>query len=113
MTTEEVLNHHLEAFSEGSADKIMEDFTDESVLIIPEATLTGKEIIHGAFTEFFGSIFKPGTYEFTMDRVEVSGDIAYIIWHATTSAGEVKMGTDTLYVKDGKIAVQTFAMYVE
>lgn len=113
MTTEEVLNHHLAAFSEGNADMAIEDFTDESVLIIPDTTLTGKEAIHGAFTEFFSGIFKPGTYEFTMDRVEVSGDIAYIVWHATTSAGEVKMGTDTLFVKDGKIAVQTFAMHLE
>jgi hypothetical protein len=41
MSTEAVLNHHPEAFSAADIDAMMEDYTDDSVLIVPDVTLTG------------------------------------------------------------------------
>ncbi len=71
MSTEDVLNHHLAAFEAGDVDETMEDFTEDSVMILPDATLRGMDSIRTAFTDFFGGLFKTGTFEFTMDRVEV------------------------------------------
>jgi hypothetical protein len=48
-----------------------------------------------------------------MDCVEVVGEVAYIVWHSVSQGAEVTLGTDTFVVKDGKIAVQTFAARVE
>lgn len=112
MTTEEVLNHHLTAFSEGNLEMVMEDYTEESVLEVPHGTLKGKVAISAAFADFFGGLFKPGTYEFTMDRVAIWGEVAYIVWHSKNRGAEVKMGSDTLLVQNGKIAVQTLAIYI-
>lgn len=114
MSTQDVLNHHLESFSAGSIDGIMQDYTENSVLVLPDTTLRGLDAIRAGFSSFFveGGLFYPGTYDFSMDRVEIEGEIAYIIWHAKTTAGEIPVGTDTFLVRDGKIAVQTFAMHM-
>ena len=113
MSAEAVLNHHLESFGAGDVDETMKDYTDESVLIAPDGTLTGLDDIRAAFAGFYSGLFKPGTYEFTMDRMEVVGDVAYIVWHSVNEGVEVTLGTDTFVVRDGKIAIQTFAARVE
>ena len=57
----------------------------------------------------FSGLFKPGTYDFTMDRTEV----AYIVWHSVNQGADVKLGTDTFVIRDGKIVLQTFAGRIE
>ena len=37
------------------------------------------------------------------------GDVAYIWWVAETPDNTYELGTDTFFVRHGKIAVQTFA----
>ncbi|WP_089725200.1 nuclear transport factor 2 family protein [Candidatus Thiosymbion oneisti] len=113
MSTETVINHHLQAFSAGDVDEIIKEYTEDSVLIVQDATLTGLDSIRAAFTGFFGGLFKPGTYEFKMDRMEISGDVAYVVWHSTNESVDVKLGTDTFLIRDGKIVVQTFAAFMQ
>jgi uncharacterized protein (TIGR02246 family) len=113
MSTQAVLDHHLASFGAGDVDETMEDYTDDSVLVVPDATLTGRDAIRAAFTDFYSGLFRPGTYEFTMDRVEVVGDIAYVLWHSTNEGADIRLGTDTFLIRDGKIAVQTFAALIE
>jgi hypothetical protein len=66
-----------------------------------------------AYSGFFDGLFKPGSYDFTMDRPEVVGEVAYMVWHSVTKGADVRLGTDTFVVCDGKITVQTFAARVE
>ncbi|MEM7802395.1 MAG: nuclear transport factor 2 family protein [Chloroflexota bacterium] len=113
MSVEAVLNHHLEGFSSGDVDAVMEDYTDESVLIMPDATYKGLDSIRAVFAGLFSGLFKPGTYQFTMDRSEISQDTAYIVWHSTNEGADVKLGTDTFLIQDKKITLQTFAAFVE
>ena len=113
MDTRAVLDHHMAAFNAGDADDAVGDFTDESVLITPEGTLKGREAIHAAFGDYFSGLFKPGTYEFTLDTVQVEGDVAYILWHANCASADIPLGTDTFVMRDGKIAAQTFAAKID
>lgn len=113
MSTEDVLKHHLASFGAGDVDATMEDYTDDSILILPDATLTDLDAIRAFFTDGYAGLFKPGTYEFTMDRQEIVGDIAFILWHSTSERADVRLGTDTFVIRDGKIAVQTFAALVD
>ena len=113
MSTEDVLNHHLGAFGEGDVDEIMKDYTEESVLVLPETSLEGLEAIRAAFVEFFSGLFKPGTYQFSLDRTEIVGDIAYIVWHSENQGADIPLGTDTFFIQGGKIVVQTFAQKLE
>ena len=48
-----------------------------------------------------------------MDRTDVTGDIAYILWHSTNEGADIRLATDTFVIRDGKIAVQTFAALIE
>jgi ketosteroid isomerase-like protein len=111
--TEAVLNNHLEALGAGDIDRIMKDYNEDSILILPEVTLKGLDAIRATFSEFFNGLFKPGTYEFTMDRVEIIGEVAYIVWHSVNQGVDVTLGTDTFLVRDSKIVVQTFAGKIE
>ena len=113
MSTQAVLDHHLSSLGAGDIDATMEDYTEESVLIVPDATLTGLDAIRGVFADFYDGLFKPGTYEFTMDRTEVVGDIAYILWHSTNEGADILLGSDTFVIRDGKIAVQTLAALIK
>jgi len=113
MTTESVLNHHLESFAAGNVSEMLEDYTDESIVVGPEETLRGREAIGALFQSWFDSVFQPGTYSFTMNRVDIDGDFAYIIWQAKCEGVDFLLGTDTFVVKSGKIVYQTLAVYTQ
>ena len=112
-TTRQVLEHHLGALAAGHLDAILSDYTDDSTLIGPDGPVKGRQAIRAFFESGLDSLFKPGTYEFTMDTTQVVDDIAYIVWHANCAAADIVFGTDTFLIRDGKIAVQTFAAKIE
>ena len=113
MFTQDVLNHHLQSFSSGNVDEVMMDYTNDSVFISPDGRLTGLDEIRAAFEGFFSGLFRPDTYQFKMDAMEVEGDVAFIAWHSSNDGAEVPLGTDTFLIKDGKIVIQTFAAKIE
>jgi hypothetical protein len=44
-----------------------------------------------------------------MKQRVIEGQVAYIVWTAETADNVYELATDTFLVRDGKIAVQTFA----
>ncbi|HET9782036.1 MAG TPA: nuclear transport factor 2 family protein [Candidatus Dormibacteraeota bacterium] len=111
--TQQVINHHLRALGSGDLDEVIADYTDDSVLMVREATLKGRSAIRGVFEQYLSGLLKPGTYEFTMDSLRLDGDVAHLIWHARCASADVVFATDTFVVKEGKIALQTFAGKIE
>ena len=105
--TRATLMHHLKAFGEG-VESILTDYTEESVVISPEGTYSGLTPIRGFYTAFLASLPEGLWDAFVMKRMEVAGEVAYILWEAKPW---IPMGTDTFVVRDGKIAVQTFAAH--
>ena len=112
-TTRQVLEHHLGALAAGNLDAILSDYTDDSTLIGPDGVVKGRQAIRASFERGLDSLFKPGTYEFTMDTLQVADEIAYIVWHANCASADIVFGTDTFLIRDSKIAVQTFAAKIE
>jgi ketosteroid isomerase-like protein len=113
MGTRQVLDHHLQALGSGQVDEILDDYTEGSVLILPDATVKGRAGIRAAFEGFVAGLFKPGTYEFALDTIRVEDEVGYIIWHAKCASADVLFATDTFIVKDGKIVIQTFAAKID
>lgn len=113
MDTRAVLDHHIAAFSAGDADETLKDYTDESILITPDATHKGRQAIHAFFSDSFSGLFKPGTFDFGLDTMTIEGDVAYIVWHATCASANVPLATDAWIVRDGKIATQTLAAWID
>ena len=107
MATQATLEHHLNAFAQG-IDAIMQDYSEKSVVITPDASYRGLNEIRAFFTAFVESLPEGLWDAFTLKRQEVVGEVAYILWEANPW---FPLGTDTFVVQDGKIVYQTFAAY--
>lgn len=110
MGVKEVFDHHGQAFGAANVDELLKDYTEQSVIFTPEGAVRGL----GAIRRFFEKAvadFPPGM-RFEMKRLDIDGEVAYIVWSASTPRHEVPLGTDTFVVRDGKIAVQSFAAHM-
>jgi hypothetical protein len=110
--TKEVLDHHWNAFQQHDMEGTMADYTEESVLITPDATYKGLSEIRVNFEKAFAAFPKDST-TMTLDKSIVVNDVAFILWKAKTPAFELPFGTDTFIVQDGKIVRQTYAGVVK
>ena len=106
-TTQEVLNHHMQAFGEG-IDSILSDYDDNSCVMSPQGTFRGSEEIRNFFTAFVGSLPEGFLDVFNVTLSDVDGEIAYITWEALPW---FPLGTDTFVIRNGKILYQTFAAH--
>ena len=107
--TESVLDHHLGAFVSKDLDQLLSDFTEESVLIGRDATYKGLDAIRGFFAPFLESFTPEMIDAFNMQRQDIQGEYAYIVW----DIGDIApLGTDTFHIVDGKIMMQSFAAYM-
>lgn len=107
-STHEVVAHHLKSFGEGDLDGILSDYAPDAVLFTPEGPLKGHDAIGSLFREMLVEFGRPGAV-FRMEQQQVDGDHAYILWTAETADNRYELGTDTFFVRDGKIVVQSFA----
>jgi ketosteroid isomerase-like protein len=102
------ITSHLEAFFQKSVEGVVRDYTEQSVLIVPNATLRGLSEIRRFFADFIGGLPAGFLESFKLHRKELAGDVGYIVWEASPW---VSLATDTFVVRDGKIMMQTFAAY--
>jgi len=105
--TKQVLDHHLGAFAQG-LDEILKDYDDSSTLITPDKTFRGRDEITGFFKAFLDGADPAFWPAFKITSLSTAGEVAYLAWEAKPW---VTLATDTLFVKDGKIAVQTFTSF--
>jgi hypothetical protein len=110
--TKEVLDHHWVAFKANDLEETMKDYTEESVLITPNATYNGLEEIRNNFISAF-KLFPKDSSTFTLDKSIVVKDVGYILWKSKTPAFNLSYGTDTFIIRDGKIVRQTYAGVAE
>lgn len=107
--TDAVVDHHLRAFYQG-INPLMEDYTDDSVLITNETTYRGLAEIRSFFMDLIADLPDEGFDEAEkIHRMEVEGEVAFLVWEAKPW---FDFCTDTLVVRDGKIRYQTFAAHV-
>ena len=108
MSTESVVNHHLEAVMAGDIDGILSDYADDAVFFHQQGTAKGPGEIR-SFVESMVEAMASLMPNFEMITQDADGEVMYIVWK---SGDAVPMGTDTFVVKDGKIVTQTFAAYM-
>lgn len=107
-TTTQVIDNHLKCFGDGDLDGILADYAPQAVLFTPEATLRGHDAIRGLFVAMLAEFGQAGT-RFTLAHRAVEGEHGYILWTAETPDRVYELGTDTFFVRGGRIAVQSFA----
>jgi hypothetical protein len=103
-TTKQVLDHHLGAFAKG-IDEILKDYDDSYTLITPDKTFRGLGEIAGFFKAFLDGAAPEFWAAFKITSLRTTSEIAYLAWEAKPW---VTLATDTLFVKNGRISVQTF-----
>lgn len=102
--TQKVLEHHLGAFAKG-LDELMRDYSTTSVILTHDKQYRGVAEIRGFFDGFLKSV-QPGFWAaFKINAQAIDRDVAYLVWEAKPF---VNIATDTLVIRRGKIAVQTF-----
>ena len=112
MAPEEVFDHHLNAFVERNMKENLSDYTEDSVVIIPNAIFTGKDEIEGFFAGLFEEFAKEGA-NIKLTEKRVHNNVVYISWQADTPDNTYHYATDTFVIEDGKIITQTIGFVVE
>jgi len=110
--TKEVLDHHWVAFKANDLEETMKDYTEESLLITPNATYKGLDEIRNNFVEAF-KLFPKDSTTFALDKSIAVKDVGYILWNSKTPTFNLTYGTDTFIIRDGKIVRQTYAGVAE
>jgi hypothetical protein len=106
--TRQVLDHHWETFVANDLDGVMEDYTEESVLITPDATYVGLDEIRQNFINAFKAFPADGG-KLTLNQSEVVKDVGYILWEADVPEFNLTYATDSFFIRNGKIIRQTYA----
>jgi hypothetical protein len=108
----DVFNRHLAAFNAGDLDAVLDDFSNDSVVITQEGVFEGPQQIrkafHGLLTEF-GVIDQGDSPGFTFKIVQPCHDTLFIVWNAISKHHVFPFGTDTFVCHGDKIKRQTFA----
>ena len=102
--TKLVFDHHLGAFAQG-IDAVLADYTENSVVVTPDATYRGLKEIKGFFQAFLDGATPAFWAAFRIRTRSVEGEVAYLVWDSLPA---VPMATDTFLVRGRKILVQTF-----
>ncbi|MGB2691722.1 MAG: nuclear transport factor 2 family protein [Thermodesulfobacteriota bacterium] len=111
--SEITLDHHLHSFGEGDIEAILEDYSEESVIIIPNTVIRGLSEIRDFFTNLVTEVLPPGCNFHLHDKVVID-NIAYLVWHADSDSYVVPFASDTfVFDEDDKIAVQTIAFVLQ
>jgi hypothetical protein len=105
--TQQVFDHHLGAFAQG-LDELLKDYDDDSTIITPDKTYLGSAEIRTFFKAFLESADPAFWPAFKITRKTTAGEVAYLVWEAKPW---LTLATDTMVIKKGKIAVQTFTSF--
>jgi hypothetical protein len=110
--TRQVLERHWQTFGQNDLEGVMADYSEESVLITPDATYRGLAEIRRNFENAFAA-FPHTQTNFFLDQSVIDRDVAYIRWRADAPTFRLTYATDTFFIRNGKIIRQTYAGVAE
>ena len=99
----QVFDDHMAALESGDISKIMADYVDDAILILPDGAVVGKPAIQAAFENMIQGF---PNVKFTGQDV-VEGDTLLTIWSAECDTATMPQGMDTFVIRDDKIQRQT------
>jgi ketosteroid isomerase-like protein len=102
-STKQVFDDHIAALESGDIAKLMADYADDAILILPDGAVVGKAAIQAAFENMIQG--SPNIKFIGQDIVE--GDTLLMIWSAECDTATMPQGVDTFVIRDDKIQRQT------
>ena len=107
-TVEQLLESHNKAVFSKDFEKIIEDYSEDALLITLYGIFSDKDAIKGFFKDFLlKKMPNMRPIETTSNKVLISGNTLLIRWSAESDIAKITNGVDTFVEKDGKIWRQT------
>jgi ketosteroid isomerase-like protein len=104
---ERLVADHLAASASGDIDALLDDYDESAVLITPGGITSGKPAIRQAFED----LFKDSLPTLILRNELYSQNVGYITWFMDEGKASELHGSDTFVIRDGKIVVQTVALF--
>lgn len=105
-TTQEVWDHHLEAFGKRDLAAIAADFSSDAVYINSAGVVArGPDQIIKIYKDYFDSQ-EPGTSG-NITTLIIEGDIVFLEWVSNSRSISIPDGVDTFVIQNGMIKAQT------
>lgn len=108
----DVFNRHVAAFFSGDLYAVLDDFSEDAVVITPDGVFKGRERIRAVYQGLlaeFGSIDRGDSPGIVLDTLLVHEDTVFITWHAESKHLVFPFGTDTFICKGDRFAHQSIA----
>ena len=97
--TNAVLDNHLSAAQRGDLEAVLNDFSADSVLYLPQGPVRGMAELRDFYKTFLTKPPSGFPKAFELLRRDVDGEVAYIVWKAEPG---VQLATDTFWCATGK-----------
>ena len=107
--TQNVWEHHINAWGQKDLDAILSDYDESAFVIINNKVFQGHDQIRSVFSQLF-ELFSHGNNN--IQPAVVKAQTIYITWKFTPNGFGGFAGTDSFVVLDGKIQAQTIASEV-
>ena len=104
-TTQDIWDHHVQGFVARDVSMVLEDFTDDSLVIANGKMFKGREAIKQFFRDLFEELPKDCVFDLT--HCTVLDENVFITWTAESDRVAYDFATDTFTIRDGKITLQT------
>lgn len=109
-TPQDVFAAHASALAAGDIGRVLQDYSNDAVLLTADGTFRGRNAIGEFFTAALGALPQA---EFAMGTAVFEGDALLLLWSATSPKGRITDAVDTFVFTDGKIRLQTTVFHVE
>ena len=103
-TPQEVFDHHVQALGAGDLDGIVEDYSDDAIVITPAGTKRGQGGVRETFVQLLADL---PSADWTLKTTIFEEDVLFLEWGAVSAATRADDGLDTFVFRDGLIRVQT------
>ncbi len=110
-STQEVVGHHLDCFASADLEGTMSDYAADAVMLTSVGIFRGEVAIREFYSSTYPEFRQPGT-TFSLGRALFDDELAFVLWEAETAANRYEAGTDTFFVRGGKIVAQTFGVRI-
>jgi len=107
---QEVFADHLAALGKRDVSLILQDFTDDAVLITPDGALSGLAGVEAFYSQALGGM---PDIDITITSSVFGGDALLARWTGAASTATVSDGVDTFVFENGKIRLQSSWFTIE
>jgi hypothetical protein len=99
-----IVEHDLSASENADINEVMSDYADNAILISDGVVIKGKPAIRKTFEQL---LLGPAPMPLMVTRSAYEDNLGFIVW----AMGNGLEGTDTFVFENGKIIIQTVALF--